>query len=156
MNLNLQTPKKQAGFINLVVGGVMAAGSLLAGRKAAKAQKAARRAQQQINRIKNFQNKREFLAAANQAQAEAFLAPIQAGADVSSSFAQATSGSIRRQAETSSQEFQKMGELGEAASASLNRAARASFASDVFGAVGSFSMSSGGGTLINKAFGIEE
>ena len=150
MNLNLPLPRKQLGFIQLAVGAVMAVGSLVAGNKARKAQNAARRAQQQSNRIKNFQAKRQFLRNVAFAQAEAIANPIARGADISSSFAQATISSQGAQARTASRDFAEQDRLGELASTNLNRAARATMQGNIFSTVGSFAMSDVGGDFLDK------
>ena len=150
MNLNLQTPRKQAGFLDILVGGALAVGSAITGNKARKAQNRARAAQQQANRVRNFQAQRQFMRNFRQAQAEALARGIAGGADPSSSFAQATKSSQATQAETASRDFGELTRLGEQASANLNKAANASFASGLFSTAASFAMSDAGGNLLNK------
>lgn len=149
MNLNLQTPKKQRGFIQAVIGGALAIGSLVSGNKARKAQNSARAAQQQANRVRNFQAKRQFLRDFRQQQAAAIANPLAAGA-VDSSFSRATQSSQGTQANIASLDFSRLNELGELASANLNSAARAQFASSVFGTLGQFANSPGGQDLIDR------
>jgi len=117
---------------------------------ARKAQNKARAAQQQSNRIKNFQAKRQFLRNVAFAQAEAIANPIARGADISSSFAQATISSQGAQARTASRDFAEQDRLGELASSQLNKAARASMASDIFSTIGSFAMSDAGSSFLTS------
>jgi len=149
VNLNLPLPRKQLGFLSLVVGGIAAVGSLVSGSKTRTAQNRARAAQQQSNRIKNFQAKRQFLRNVALAQAEAIANPIARGADISSSFAQATLSSQGAQARTASRDFAEQDRLGELASSQLNRAARATMQGNIFSTVGSFATSDVGGSFLD-------
>ena len=85
-----------------------------------------------------------------QAQAEALARGIAGGADPSSSFTQATMASEQSQVKTAQRDFGELTRLGESASANLNKAANASFASGLFSTAASFAMSDAGGNLINK------
>lgn len=149
MNLNLQSPRKQAGFLQ-ILGAGLAFGSALLGNKARKSQNRARRAQQQANRVRNFQNQRQFMRNFRVAQAEALARGIAGGADPSSSFAQATKASQATQAETASRDFGELSRLGESASANLNRAANASFASGLLSTASSFAMSPEGSDFLKN------
>jgi len=142
MNLNLQSPKKQAGFIQFAVGAVLGAASLFEGNKARKAQNKARSQQQQSNRIRNLQAKRQFLRNFRVAQAQAIAAPLASGVQ-DSSFARATTASQGTQARVATREFNQQDALGEAASANLNAAANASFASGILGTLASAAQSPG-------------
>ena len=145
----MQTLKKQGGFIQLV-GLALSAASLVAGNKARKAQNSARAAQQQSNRIRNFQAQRQFLRNAQIEIASAIANPIARGADVSSSAAQANLSSIQAQTRTAERDFQEQNRLGELASSQLNKAANAQFASSVFSTVGQFASSAAGSNLLDK------
>lgn len=149
MNLNLQTPRKQAGFIQ-VLGLAFAAGSAVMGNKARKAQNRARAAQMQANRIRNFQAQRQFMRNFRQAQAEALARGIAGGADPSSSFTQATMASEQSQVKTAQRDFAELSRLGEAASANLNRAANAQFASGLLSTASSFAMSPAGSDFLKN------
>ena len=153
MNLNLQTPRKQGGWINLAIAGIGAAASLFSGSRAARRQKAARRAQQNINRLKNAQARREFKQAFYLQQAEQVTRAIASGQGLESSAVQARTAAGTTQADVSLRELGVMSQLGGEASRALEGAARASFNSQVFGAISSFAMSSGGADLINKLKG---
>lgn len=149
MNLNLQTPRKQAGFLQLLGLG-FAAGTALLGNKTRTAQNRARRDQQQANRVKNFQAQRQFMRNFKAAQAEALARGVAGGADVSSSFTQATKASQATQAETASRDVGELSRLGESASAQLNRAANASFASGLLSTASSFAMSPEGSDFLKN------
>lgn len=152
MNLNMQTPHKQRGWINFVIGGALALGSAISGRKSRKAQNAARRQQQQANRLKNLQSKREFLRNFRQQQAAAVASGI-AGGTTDSSISRATQSSQRAQASVAGAEFGELNRLGEAASANLNRAATQSYNAGIYGQLAGFALSDTGGNLINKFLG---
>lgn len=149
MNLNLQTPRKQAGFLELL-GLAFGIGSAITGNKARKAQNRARAAQQQANRIRNFQAQRQFLRNFRIAQAEALAMGIAGGADPSSSFGQATLSSQGAQARTAVRDVQELSKLGESASANLNKAANASFASGLLSTASSFAMSPAGSDFLKN------
>lgn len=149
MNLNLQTPKKQLGFIQLVGLG-LAAASAVAGDKARSAQNKARRAQQEANRVRNFQAKRQFLRDFRQQQAVALTNPLASGADISSSAAQATLASQTSQKNAAVRDFQRLDQLGQIASSNLNKAANAQFAASTLGTVSSFIGSPGGQEFLGK------
>ena len=150
MNLNLQTPRKQGGYLNLIIGGASAVAGLISGSKASKRQRQARRAQQNINRLKNIQARREFKQAFAVSQAEQITRAIGSGQGLESSAVQARTQSATTQADVSLNELGVMQRLGGEASSALEAASKASFNSQVFGAIGSFAMSSGGSNLINK------
>lgn len=134
----------------LLVGAGLSIGSAILGNKSRKAQNRARAAQQQANRVRNFQAQRQFMRNFSIAQAEALARVIAGGADPSSSFAQATMSSQGTQVKTAQRDFAELSRLGESASANLNRAANASFGSGLFSTAASFAMSDAGRDLINK------
>jgi aminopeptidase N len=146
------TLRKQAGFIQFAVGAAFAVAGALSGRKSRKAQNAARRQQQQANRLRNLQSKRQFLRNFRQQQAAAIATPLAQGV-AQSSFAQATASSQRAQAGVASGEFAELSRLGEAASANLNRAATASFNASIFGSLAQFAVSPGGADLLQSLKG---
>lgn len=135
--------------IPAIIAGGLAIGSGIFGNKARKAQKRARAAQQQANRVRNFQAQRQFMRNFRAAQAEALARGVAGGADVGSSFAQATKSSQATQAETASRDFGELTRLGEQASANLNKAANASFASGLFSTAASFAMSDAGSNFLS-------
>jgi len=153
MNLNLQSPRKQAGFVQLL-GLAFAAGSAVIGNKSRKAQNRARAAQLQANRIKNFQAQRQFLRNFRLAQAEALMSGL-AGGTTDSSISRATQSSQGTQARVAGGEFKELSRLGESASANLTRAANASFTSGLLSTASSFAMSAEGSDFL-KSLGKSE
>ena len=156
MNLNLQTPRKQRGWINFAIAGISAASSLLSSKRASKKQAAARRAQQNINRLKNIQARREFKQQFYLNQAERVTSAIASGQGLESSAVRAGTNAATTQADASLRELGVMQKLGGDASAALESAAKSSFNSQVFGAISSFALSSGGESLLNKLTGPSE
>ena len=141
-------PKYQRGYLSLIVQGGMAAASLFSGSKKRKAQNKARRQQQQINRIKNFQAWRGFMDNFLQAQAVSQAQALMSGAQ-DSSYAMATSSSQATQARRATTEMRQMAALGESASANLNRAARYGMQSDLYAVGAEFAGSESGGDALD-------
>lgn len=150
MNLNLKGPNKQRGFIELAVAGISLVGGLVSGNKQRKAQNRARRAQQQANSLKNMQSYRNFMENYRMRRAMEAAQGLAAGT-IGSSFANASQSSTQATARNAASEFGQMNKLGAEASTQMNKAARAQFAGDMFGTVGAFANSQGGGDLLDQA-----
>jgi hypothetical protein len=138
--------------LGLLTSALAIGGQLIAGKKAKKASKAANRAQRALTKLKNDQAKRAFLRNFRQAQAAALVSGVGAGVDISSSLVQGTLASQEAQKGTALKEFATAESLGAAQTAALDKQASANFASSVFGAVGSFASSAGGGSFLDQAF----
>lgn len=139
--------------VSAAIAGVAAVGaykSHKAGKKASKAQQAANEAQRKINKLKNFQAKRQFLRNFRQAQANVLTSAIAAGVGIESSAFQGTAQSQLSQRGTALADFAKMDELGGEQTAAMNAQSRATAKAQTWGAVSSFASSfisfpSGGG-----------
>ena len=107
-------------------------------KKASKAQKKANTAQRSINQLQNKQNKRQFLRAFRQAQAQALQNAVTAGVGLESSAFQGTVASQATQAEVAVKEFKEADRLGAVQTSALNQAASAQFKAQVGSSVASF------------------
>lgn len=121
-----------------------------AGKKAARAQKKANEAQRKINKLKNFQAKRQFLRNFRQAQANVISSAIASGVGIDSSAFVGTQQSQGTQANVAVKEFKKMDEFGGEMTTAMNQQASATAKAQTWGAVSSFASSfisfpSGGG-----------
>lgn len=112
-----------------------------AGKKAAKAQKKANEAQRKINKLKNFQAKRQFLRNFRQAQANVLSSAIASGVGIESSAFVGTQESQKQQANIAVKEFARMDELGGEQTMAMNQQARATSQAQTWGAVSSFASS---------------
>lgn len=74
-----------------------------------------------------------------------------AAGTIGSSFTNASQSSTQATARNAASEFGQMNKLGAEASTQMNKAARAQFAGDMFGTVGAFANSAGGGDLLDQA-----
>ena len=149
MNLNLSTPKKQAGFIAEAFALGSAAVSIFKGNEARKSQNEARQAQQQINALKNIQAFRVYMNRFRLANATAKAQALIGGAQ-DSSFAQATQASQQAQARVAGGEFGKMTQLGGEASSALNAAANANMVAGIASQVSQFAQSDQGGAFFEN------
>jgi hypothetical protein len=134
--------------IALAVSAASTAASLSASGKAKKAQERANAAQMKANRLKNLQQKRQFMRGFRQAQANVLSTSIASGIGLGSSRTQGTLGSESSQQRLALREFQQFDELGVEVANQQNKAASAQFRSQAFGAVANFSsqfVSFGGG-----------
>lgn len=152
VNFNLQTPRKQRGWIQLVGLAIAAVGAGMQA-KAAHDQRKARRGQQYANRLRNFQAKRQFMRNFKVAQAEALARGIAGGGDPRSSYTQATLASQTAQARTASRDFREFDRIGQQASAYLDSAARAQFGANLLSTAASFAMSDAGSDFLKNLGG---
>lgn len=118
----------QAGF---------AIGSAVFGGKKRKAEKKARTAQANIQKIRNAQEKRKFLQAFRQSQAASLAEGIATGASIDSSATQGKLASTKTQAAFGVFEQGLQERFAAQSSSQLNKADRAGFASDLLSTAGS-------------------
>ena len=112
-----------------------------AAKKATRQGKKANKAQRAINRLKNKQNKRQFLRSFRQAQASTLVAGVAAGVGLESSQFQGTLGSQRMQAEQAVEEFAESERLGTTQMVALNKQSSAQGRAAGFGSVANIASS---------------
>jgi hypothetical protein len=112
-------------------------------RKQRKAQQSANRTQREINAFQNRQQKRQFLRAFRQAQADSIQTAIAAGVGLDSSAVGGNISSLRSQAGTAVRETAKLDELGGRQFAQINQASKYGFQAQTASSVASFAQSFG-------------
>ena len=113
-----------------VLGGIL-------GNKARNKERRARQARAEIEKLRNYQARRDFLRKFTQAQAVSVIRGAAQGVDVTSSLIQGELASQETQARVGTLEQNKMGTLADTANANLDKAGRYAFASDLFNVAGS-------------------
>lgn len=109
----------------------------LFGNSARKARRRAARARAEIERLRNFQARREFLQKFREAQAASIVRGAAQGVSVESSLIQGELSSQETQARVGTMEQDRMNTLANVANANLEKAGRYNFASDLFSTAGS-------------------
>ena len=130
-----------AAITALVVAGASTAASVISTRKASKAQRRSNEAQRRINRLKNFQAKRQFLRNFRQAQAQTLVSAIASGVGIESSRTQGTLSGQGSQARSATSEFNFMDELGGEMTSAMNAQSKYQMQSGIYGQIGSFALS---------------
>lgn len=145
------------GVVAAVVSTVSTGISYAKGKSAAKSQKKAANAQMKINRLRNQQQKRKFLAEFRALQGETIIGGIAAlGGGYESSRIEGQTASQMTQKDLAVKEFKQMDTLGAEYVGQMNRASSQAFQSQVFGQVANLAGNLGGYDKLSEIFKVKK